>query len=89
MLVMSGSFGLSRAGSISKAAFTAGVAAVIRVSLGGTTWAGDGFWSPDGAYCRYISPIVFLGWIAVVSGFLVMRSPSAMKTPDRAAVSTP
>jgi hypothetical protein len=87
MLIMAGSFGLWRAGVISNAWFSAGVAAVVIVLLGGTTWAGDGFWAPDGAYCRYISPIFALGWIAVVSGFLVMRSPSAMKT--RAAVSTP
>jgi hypothetical protein len=50
MLIMAGSFGLWRAGIISKAAFGAGVAAVVLVLLGGTTWARDGFWAPDGAY---------------------------------------
>jgi hypothetical protein len=86
MLIMSGSFGLWRAGIISSAAFSAGVAAMVLVLLRATTWAGDGFWAPDGAYTRFISTIVALAWIAVVSGFLYMRSPSAVKTPDRATV---
>ena len=51
-----------------------------------TAWAGDGFWAPDGLYSRFITPIVFLAWVAVVSGFLYMRSPSAVTTPARAAV---
>jgi hypothetical protein len=85
MLIMAGSFGLQRAGLISNAAFSAGVAAVVIVLLGGTTWAGDGFWAPDGAYSRFVSLIVGLAWIAVVSGFL-MRGASTVRTPDRAAV---
>ena len=70
MLVMAGSFGLRQAGAISSASFSAGVAAVVLVLLGGTTWAGDGFWAPDGAYTLFISTIVAHAWIAVVSGFL-------------------
>jgi hypothetical protein len=85
MLIMSGSFGLWRAGIISSAPFLAGVAAMVIVLLRATTWAGDGFWAPDGAYSEFISTIVALAWIAVVSGFLYMRSPSAAKTADRAA----
>ena len=38
MLIMSGVFGLWRAGLISNAVFTAGVAAVVLGVLGGTTW---------------------------------------------------
>jgi hypothetical protein len=86
MLIMSGSFGLWRAGIISSAPFAAGMAAMVLVLLRATTWAGDGFWAPDGAYSQYISTIVALAWVAVVSGFLYMRSPSAVTTPDRAAV---
>jgi hypothetical protein len=86
MLIMSGSFGLWRAGIISNAFFGAGVTAVLLVLAGGTTWAGDGFWAPDGAYSRFISPIIGLAWIAVVSGLLTMRSPSKVSTRDRAAV---
>jgi hypothetical protein len=86
MLVMAGSFGLRQAGAISSAWFSAGVAAVVLVLLGGTTWAGDGFWAPDGVYSRIITPIVALAWIAVVSGFLYARSPATVSTPDRAAV---
>ena len=49
MFVMSGAFGLWRAGIISKRFFAAGVTAVVLVLLGGTTWARNGFWAPDGA----------------------------------------
>src|SRR5262249_11512416 len=50
MLIMAGTFGLWRAGLISNALFTAGIAALVLVLLGGTTWMSDGFWAPDGAY---------------------------------------
>lgn len=83
MFVMAGSFGLWRAGMISTAAFGAGVAAVVIVLLGGTTWAHDGFWAPDGAYA-VISVFVLFAWIVVVSGFLVMRATAG--APERAPV---
>jgi hypothetical protein len=89
MLIMAGTFGFQRAGIISNAFFGAGVAAVVLVLAGGTTWASSGFWAPDGAYLRFISPIIGLAWIAVVSGFLYMRSPSTVSTRDRAAVPAP
>jgi hypothetical protein len=89
MLIMAGSFGLWRAGIISNALFGAGVAAVVLVLLGGTTWASDGFWAPDGAYSRFISPIIALAWIASFSGLLVMRAPSAARAPERRAVPVP
>jgi hypothetical protein len=89
MLIMAGSFGLWRAGIISNALFGAGVAAVVLVLLGGTTWASDGFWAPDGAYSRFISPIIALAWIASVSGLLVMRAPSAARAPEGRAVPAP
>ena len=56
MLIMSGAFGLWRAGLISNALFAAGVAAVVLGVLGGTTWLSGGFWAPDGAYSRFVSP---------------------------------
>jgi hypothetical protein len=87
MFVMSGAFGLSRAGIISTQFFSAGVAAVVLVLLGGTTWASDGFWAPDGAYAL-IAQIVLFAWIAVLSGFLAMR-PTAARAPERAAVPAP
>jgi hypothetical protein len=89
MLIMAGTFGLWRAGIISNALFWAGVAAVVLVLLGGTTWASSGFWAPDGAYSRFISPIIGLGWVAVVSGLLVMRTPSAAPAPERRAMPAP
>jgi hypothetical protein len=86
MFVMSGAFGLWRAGMISKAFFATGVAAVVLLVLGGTTFAADGFWAPDGAYAL-ISQLVFLVWIVVLSGWLAMRSPSSPRE-ERAAVPT-
>jgi hypothetical protein len=88
MFVMSGAFGLWRAGIISKKFFAAGVTAVVLVLLGGTTWASNGFWAPDGAYAL-VSAVAWLVWIVVLSGFLTMRTPSTVRTPERAAVSAP
>jgi len=77
MLIMAGTFGLWRAGLISNALFAAGIAAVVLVLLGGTTWLSDGFWAPDGAYSLLVSPIISLVWIAVVSRVLLTRTPAA------------
>jgi hypothetical protein len=74
MLIMAGTFGLWRARLISDALFAAGVAAVVLVSLGGTTWLSDGFWAPDGAYSRFVSPIIGLVWILVVSRVLLTQN---------------
>jgi hypothetical protein len=76
MLIMAGAFGLWRAGLISNRLFAAGVAAVVLGVLGGSTWL-SGFWAPDGAYSRFVSPIVFLLWIMAVSRVLLARSPAA------------
>jgi hypothetical protein len=76
MLIMAGTFGLWRAGQISNALFGTGVAAVVLVLLGGTTWLSGGFWAPDGAYSRFVSPIIGLVWVLVVSRVLLARSPS-------------
>ena len=76
MLIMSGAFGLWRARLISNALFAAGVAAVVLVLLGGTTWLSGGFWAPDGAYSRFVSPIIGLVWVVVVSRVLLTRSPA-------------
>ena len=77
MLIMSGTLGLWRAGLISNGLFSAGLAALVLVLLGGTTWLSDGFWSPYGAYSRFISPIIGLVWILVVSRILLTRIPNA------------
>jgi len=76
MLIMAGTFGLWRARLISNALFAAGIAAVVLVLLGGTTWSSGGFWAPDGAYSRFVSPIIGLVWIVVVSRILLTRSPA-------------
>jgi hypothetical protein len=89
MLIMAGSFGLWRAGILSNSLFSVGVAVVVLVLLGGTTWASHGFWAPDGAYSRFISPIIGLVWIVVISGLLVMRAPSTARPAERQAVPAP
>ncbi len=76
MLIMSGAFGLWRAGLISNAFFAAGVAAVVLTLLGGTTWLSGGVWAPDGTYSRFVSPIIGLVWALVVSRVLLTRSPA-------------
>jgi len=76
MLIMAGTFGLWRAGLISNALFAAGVAAVVLVLLGGTTWLSGGFWAADGAYSRFVSPVIGLVWVVVVSRVLLTRSPA-------------
>jgi hypothetical protein len=76
MLIMSGVFGLWRARLISNALFGAGVIAVVLGVLGGTTWLSSGFWAPDGAYSRFLSPIILLLWVVVVSRVLLTRSPA-------------
>jgi hypothetical protein len=76
MLIMAWTFGLWRSGQISNALFAAGVAALVLVLLGGTTWMTGGFWAPDGAYSRLVSPLIGLVWIVVVSGVVLTRSPA-------------
>jgi hypothetical protein len=75
MLIMAGTFGFWRAGLISNRLFAVGVAAVVLVLLGGTTWMSAGFWAPDGAYSRFVSPVIGLLWVLVVSRILLTRSP--------------
>ena len=77
MLIMAGTFGLWRAGLISNALFAAGVAALVLVLLGGTTWMSDGFWGPAGAYSRLVSPVIGVVWVLVVSRVLLTRGPVA------------
>src|ERR1700730_15639726 len=76
MLIMASAFGLWRAGLISNALFSAGVAALLLVLLGGTTWLSGGFWAPDAVYSRFVSPIIGLVWVVVVSRVLLSRSPA-------------
>src|SRR5262245_55341405 len=75
MLIMSSTFGLYRAELISKNLFTVGVVLVILGVLGGTTWMVDGFWALDGAFSRFILPVLSLAWIVVLSR-VIARQPS-------------
>jgi hypothetical protein len=76
MLIMASAFGLWRARLISNALFTSGVAAVVLVLLGGTTWLSAGLWAPDGMYSRFVSPAIGVVWAMVVSWVLLKRSPA-------------
>jgi len=76
MLVMASAFGLWRAGLASNRLFAVGVAAVVLVLMGGTTWASGGFWAPDGVFSRLVSPLIGLLWILVVSRVLLTRGSS-------------
>src|SRR6059058_4867720 len=76
MLIMSGAFGLWRAGLISNALFAAGVAAVVLGVLGGSMWLSGGFWAPDGAVSRFVMPILLPLWVLAVSRVLLTRSPA-------------
>jgi hypothetical protein len=76
MLIMAAAFGLWRAKLISNALFAVGVAAVVLVLLGGTTWLSGGLWAPDGAYSRFVTPLIGLVWVVVVSRVLLTRSPA-------------
>ena len=54
-----------------------GVAAVVLGVLGGTTWLTGSIWGADGLYTRYVSPVIFLAWILVVTRVLLTRGPAA------------
>jgi hypothetical protein len=86
MVIMSGSFGLWRAGILSSRGFALGVTAMALLLLRATTWASDGFWAPDGAYSLYVAPAVVALWILGISRVLLSQKPAAAKATDRAAV---
>jgi hypothetical protein len=88
LVIAAASIGLWRAGIIADWFGWAGIAAAIAVLLGGTTWATDGFWAPDGAYSRYVTMIVALAWTLVASVLLYMRAPATAPMPERAAIPT-
>ena len=77
MLIMSGVFGLWRAGLISNAFFSAGVVAVVLGVLGGTTWMRGGVWAPDGVYSRFVMPVLLLVWVIAVGRVLNTRNAAA------------
>jgi hypothetical protein len=76
MLTMAIALGLWRAGLISNTLFAVGVAAVILVLAGGTTWQSGGVWAPDGVYSRFVSPLIGLAWIVIASR-VVLSKPAA------------
>jgi hypothetical protein len=57
----------------------AGVVGALVIVLGGTTWATDGFWAPDGGFA-FITLIVFLLWLLVASVLLLMRPAGAAES---------
>jgi hypothetical protein len=58
----------------------AGLVATVLFLLGGTTWAGDGFWAPDGGY-GFLTVLLFLLWVLVASVLLFRRPVREPATP--------
>jgi hypothetical protein len=50
---------------------------VVVLLMGGTTWLGGGIWAPDGAYSRFVSPLIGFAWILVVTRVLLAQAPAA------------
>src|SRR5262245_47850612 len=86
MVIMSGSFGLWRAGILSNRGFALGVTAMVLVLLRPTTWASDGFWAPDGAYSAYVATAVMAVWVLGISRVLLARRSSTTTAAGRVAV---
>lgn len=82
MLIMSGSFGLWRAGLLSNRGFGLGVTAMVLVLLRATTWASDGFWAPDGVYSQYIATGAMALWILGISRVLLAQRDSTTTVTD-------
>jgi hypothetical protein len=80
MLIMAGTFGLWRAGLISNKLFSAGLTAVVLVLSGGTAWMDGGFWAPDGAYSRFLSPAISALWVVVASRILLKQAEGTKVT---------
>jgi hypothetical protein len=57
-------------------ALRSGGRSLVLVLLGGTTWLSGGFWAPDGPYSWFVSPIIGLVWVVVVSRVLLTQSPA-------------
>jgi hypothetical protein len=87
MVLMAGTFGLWRAEIISNTVYWSIFPAWVLVVTGSTTWASSGFWAPDGAYLKFITPIIFAVIVTFFSGLLT-RSVSTARAPERAAVPT-
>lgn len=51
----------------------ASVVGALAILVSGTTWAADGFWAPDGLYNAYISPVIFIVWVVLLSVLLLRR----------------
>jgi len=84
MVIMAATFGLRLANTIRNGVFAVGIVVVVMGVAGGTTWASDGVWAPDGAFARVVLPIVGLVWIAILSAILSSRAPAPIRIPDSA-----
>jgi hypothetical protein len=63
----------------------ASIVGAAALALGGTAWARDGFWAPDGAY-GFITIVVFLVWMLAASWFFMQRVTAEAPRPTAAAV---
>lgn len=73
LLVATVSFTTVRTGMLPEWFGLAGLVVAAIEFLGGTTWARDGFWAPDGFY-GVITVLAFLLWALVASVLLLQRA---------------
>ena len=78
-LALATAVGAWRAGIFPQWLAYASIAGAIVLALGGTTWATDGFWAPDGAF-SLITVIVFLLW-AIVTSWIFMQRVATAEAP--------
>ncbi|MGH2922149.1 MAG: hypothetical protein ACRDKU_08805, partial [Gaiellaceae bacterium] len=79
--IAAATIGLWRTGLVADWFGWIGLAAAAVVLIGGTTWARDGFWAPDGGYTT-ITVIVAVAWVLVASVLLYMQSPVGERAPE-------
>ena len=74
--VLAAAIGLKRTDAIPGWLSWAGIAVAALFVLRSTTWARDGFWSPNGEYLFILIPLALL-WILVTSIVLVRNAPAS------------
>jgi hypothetical protein len=82
VVLFASALGLSRAGIAPAWYRWAGLAGAAVTLAGGTTWARDGFWAPDGLYALIVIAVA-LAWMFVTSTLLLLAPPSAPGMPQR------
>lgn len=82
VVLFASAMGLSRAGIAPAWYRWAGLAGAVVALLGGTTWAREGVWAPDGLFSLVVI-VVALAWMFVTSTLLFRAPPSTRVVPQR------